>query len=355
MPCLQAAEVDPKVAVSMANEVHSEKRPLVMTKDILWLIYLYPLRFLAWLMPAATMRLLGRALGRAFQLVSGGQKRVVVSRLAGALGPEVSVAELERMADCYAANSVNRAIDDLILNRLIRAGRLNPADLRGLEHLQEALAPGRGVVLLSGHFFANRVAKRWLAGMGYSPLSVRNGEPPDRRLGRLGKRWLQPRFSRFLHAVIRDEAFVKDPQCPLKILKRLRCGGIVSVNFDGPFAHHRAKLPFLGRIKRFPTGFLEIIRLSRCAVVPMLCLGDSRHFTIRFLKGLELGQWDSREEFVSSNLPTLVRILESDIRAHPEEWELWALLRDQVRCSPRNDGLTEDAAAGSPGPQGNHV
>lgn len=76
----------------------------------------------------------------------------------------------------------------------------------------------------------------------------------------------------------------------------------------------------------FPAGILRIIRLSGCAVIPMLCLGDSRRFTITFDEPVDLVETDTLEEFISANLPQIAGKLESQILSYPEQWELWARL-----------------------------
>ncbi len=156
-------------------------------------------------------------------------------------------------------------------------------------------------------------------------LSVRHGEPPDAQMGRLGSQWLQKRYVDFLHGVIRDEVFLQDPEFALKVLARLRSGGLVQVHIDALFSRDQVRLQFLGTHRRFPAGFLRFVRLSGCALVPMLCLGDSGRLAIRFEPPLRLIDGGSQEEFVMRNLPPLVGWLEMQIREHPDQWDAWRI------------------------------
>ncbi len=80
---------------------------------------------------------------------------------------------------------------------------------------------------------------------------------------------------------------------------------------------------FLGVPWRVRCGISQILRLSECAVVPMLCLGRSSGFRIRFDPMLEIDRDASRETFVSTNLPRFLAVVERQITENPEEWRLW--------------------------------
>lgn len=299
---------------------------MVSAKDVLWFLYLYPVRFLGWALPVNLIRLLARPAEALFQYIRRQRRRDAEEQICLAVGLERPSAWVRETARRFVANFAVRAIDDLTLDKLAASGRLACAEIRGEEHLRHAMASGKGAVVVSGHFYANRVAKRYLASIGCPLMSVRNDKPRDVLMGRLGQKFLQPRYIRFLHGVIGDEVFITDREMSLKIFRRLRSGGLVNVHIDVPLSRDRIRLSFLGQHRFFPAGVLEIIRLSGCLVIPMLCLGNSRHLTIRFDAPVDLAQAGSREEFAAANLPRLVSNLESQILAHPDQWELWRRL-----------------------------
>jgi len=117
--------------------------------------------------------------------------------------------------------------------------------------------------------------------------------------------------------------YVREAGSPLKILHTLRSGGLVNIHFDGRSGRRNAPWPFLGVSRRFSTGTLDVVRLSGCAVVPMLCLGRSSGFRIVFDPMLKIAQTDGRDEFIRTNLPTFVQAIERQISEHPDEWEQW--------------------------------
>ncbi|MBL8293189.1 MAG: lysophospholipid acyltransferase family protein [Bryobacterales bacterium] len=310
----------------MSQEHPASSKPLLSVKDVLWLLYLYPLRLFAWRLSPRNLHRLGRVLEPVFQILVAGRRRIARARMSKALSSKCSAAEIDRISKRFVANAVWRALDDLHLMDPESAARIAAPQIHGFDHLTRALSRGHGALLLTGHFYAMRLGKRHLAGMGYPVMSVRKGEPPDEWMGRLGARFIQPRYVEFLHQVIGDEVFIEDPQCSLKIFRRLRSGGLVNVHFDASFTRHPVFLPFLGGTKRFATGMIEIVRLSNCAVVPMQCLGNQRGWSIRFDEPLTLHPAASREEFADRNIQQFVDTLERQILEHAEEWEGWIRL-----------------------------
>ncbi len=223
----------------------------------------------------------------------------------------------------FISQAVRRAIDDLVMDRLEHAGWPFPVTVEGLKHVQEARASQRGAIILTGHFFGNRLARRYLAAQGYPMMSVRHFEPPDRFMGRAGRRWLQPRYIDFLHQVIRHEVALQDRERSLKIFKHIRRGGLANINMEPAFSKAAAQMPFFGRDWLFPTGIYRIARMADCAVVPMLGLGDSRGLRIQFAPPVTLEPEDRGEQQADRDLARFVPMLESWILQYPDQWELW--------------------------------
>jgi len=106
--------------------------------------------------------------------------------------PQLTHAQAERIGRQCIANLMFRMLDDL-LPCTPAAQRLNCIEIVGREHLERAISAGKGVVLLTGHFFASRIALRHLARIGYPVLCVKNQNPGSQLEGRLGRRLLRPR------------------------------------------------------------------------------------------------------------------------------------------------------------------
>lgn len=300
-------------------------RPPVSAQDLFYLVYLGPLRALAALLPPAAFLRLTRPLLALYRPTRGRQVAMVRGRMRAAL-PERSEEEIRRFAARAVERFASRALEDLVLERLVAGGRLPEPQVEGWASLRAAQALDRGVLLVSGHFYALRLGRRYLRTAGLPSLGARSSwMPADRAVGRLGRRWLQPAYHRFLHGVIRDEVFVQDRDLALRILQRLRAGGCVYSHLDARFARETVALPFLGGEDRFPTGLVEIARLTAAPIVPLVCLGDWRRLRIRFEAPIELRERPDRQAFVRENIARLVAFLERLVRQEPAEWEGWLL------------------------------
>lgn len=311
---------------SYGTDPSVRKRPLVSTKDALWFVYLDVLRPVSNLLGPGVMYGIGRLLEPVAQLATRGRKRTASDLMRQAVSVGLRQEAIPGIAKRFVSNAIWRALDDLTLSDPDASRRLPAPEIHGLPHLEAALAGGKGVILTSGHFYANRLGKRHLASAGYPVLSVRNGRPDDEWMGRLGAQFLQRRYFEFLQGIIGEEVYIQDPECSLKIFRRLRAGGIVNVHVDSNYSRQYLDVPFLGEPRPFATGLMEIVRLSGCAVVPMLCLGNQSGFRIEFEEALRMTTAESREEFARLNVPALARALERQVLAHPEEWESWVRL-----------------------------
>lgn len=306
------SDVDPKPLAEL---------PLFTLHDLLWLFYLYPLRLLAAILPRWCLYAIGKLSDPIIQFQARHRKASAALWIARVCDTTPALAE--RIARRSLSNKAVRYLDQLVLLRPSAAKMLRCTSIDGIQHLESALALGRGVILLAGHFCANRVAVRYLASHGHPVLSVHNRRPSNKCEGRLGRQFLQPRSIRLQSLAFPDHVYIQDPNCSLSILQRLRAGGLAVIHADGRGRTKVVEHLFLGRPWPVPAGIFEIVRLSGCAVVPMLCLGRSDGFRIRFDPMLDLDRAPSRDAFLSANLPCFLSAVERQIIQNPEEWILW--------------------------------
>jgi len=293
--------------------------PLLTFKDLLWFLYLYPLRILSAIIPQRWIY----PVGKLVQLCAPRRTDEAERHILSARLPSVPPGRARSIATGFLTNSAFRMLDDLVLSRPASQSRLKCTGIQGLEHLERARSAGKGVLLLTAHFCAGRVAKRYLVASGYPILTVRDQVEAGDWWGRLGRHFLAPRRLQLLNRIMEEGIYVREAGSPLKILHTLRSGGLVNIHFDGRSGRRNAPWPFLGVSRRFSTGTLDVVRLSGCAVVPMLCLGRSSGFRIVFDPMLKIAQTDGRDEFIRTNLPTFVQAIERQISEHPDEWEQW--------------------------------
>ncbi len=293
--------------------------PFLTVDDFLWFLYLYPLRFLSAISPRSLLY----SISRLSWFRARKRRDAAARRMLKAQCPGIPRDRIPQIAGKFLANSAVRMLDDLVVSWPSYPRRLRCSEIEGLEYLERARSAGKGVILLTVHFCAIRIAKQHLGAIGYPILTVRDEIAEGDWWGRLGRRILAPRRVKFLQAIMGESVNVQDPGCVLKIAGRLRAGGLVNIHFDGLAGARTLPWPFLGGPRNFSTGIFDIVRLSGCAVVPMLCLGRSSDFRISFGPMLRIVQAPGRDAFIQANLPAFVETMEQQIVKHPEEWEQW--------------------------------
>ena len=295
------------------------RSPIVTVDDFLWFLYLYPLRILAAIAPRSLLYPIGRlSWFRARKRSQAVARRVLNAKCTGIPKDQIS-----RIAAAFLANSAIRMLDDLVVSWPSLRRRLRCSEIHGLDHLERARSAGNGVILLTVHFCAIRIAKQHLSTIGYPILTVRDEIREGDWWGRLGRRVLAPRRIEFLNAIMGESVYVQDRGCVLKIVGRLRAGGLVNIHFDGKAGAKTVPWSFLGTRRKFSTGIFDIVRLSGCEVVPMICLGRSSALRILFGPMLDIVRNPGRDEFIRANLPAFVDTIEHQSENHPEAWEQW--------------------------------
>ncbi len=114
------------------------------------------------LLPYQVELFIGRLVGRLIYLFSGRRKRIVDINLAHCF-PEKNRRERNRIKiDCY--QNIGISLVEMAMCWWWRAEQLEAiVEIEGREHLDAALASGRGAILLTGHFSSLEIGARLLA------------------------------------------------------------------------------------------------------------------------------------------------------------------------------------------------
>jgi KDO2-lipid IV(A) lauroyltransferase len=180
----------------------------------------------------------------------------------------------------------------------------------GLEHLDAALARGRGVVLLSAHLGNWEVLAAALAARGY-PLSVIVQDLFDRRSDRLLNRWRRASGV----GVVRRQGGL------LRAARVLREGGILGTLVDQDAGGPAVFVPFFGRPARTPVGPFRLGRRVGAELVPAwIAMDESGVHRATVRPALPAPGSADPEEAVRADVERWHAILEEAIGAHPGQW-----------------------------------
>ena len=194
-------------------------------------------------------------------------------------------------------------------------------DIFGQEHLDEAVALGRGVILVGGHYAVMDVICQYFANLKYVDVMYRANKNPVWQ-------WLQLRGRKHFFEGVIERSDTR------QTLRRLKQGRAIWYAADQDYGrNHSVFAPFFG----IPAA--TIIATSRFAKLnnsPVLLLRQSRDQANR--------RWQIHFSAVLDNFPSgddsadaahINRLLEADIRQQPEQY-LW--LHKRFKTRPIGEG-----------------
>ncbi len=191
-----------------------------------------------------------------------------------------------------------------------RAGRSRWDEIRpwfpmtGVEHLEKALAVGRGVVLVNAHFGGGRLVPLVLVRSGFEVLTIEyrhilSEVGADVDLDRLTVIELRKTFK---------------ARAAIQAVRRLREGKIVHLAGDGfdTTAVDAVRLEFFGRKRLFANGFAEMAMETGAAVLPLFAPFDDRgRVHVEILEPLDPGnQALDRNQRIDGMVRQYARLLE---------------------------------------------
>lgn len=264
----------------------------------------------------------GRGLGRLLYLVLGRRRRVAKTNLALCF-PATSEVEraaiLRRHFQSLGLTAVEHGLAWWGSDQQIRS----LVEFRGVEHLNQALASGRGVVLLTGHFGCQEIAGRVVA-LDF-PLTAGLYRPSR-----------NPLIDALLKRARRRSARLLIPKDNMRaMIRALRQGYMIYYAADQ--SHRRAYsalVPFFGEPAMTNVALGEIARLGRAAIVPFLPMrrADGSGYILEVLPELA-GITGANPEEDALNINAL---LEAHIRKAPEQY-YWIHRRFKGRPEPWPD------------------
>jgi KDO2-lipid IV(A) lauroyltransferase len=273
--------------------------------------------------PLGVARGLGALLGRLAHAMVPGERRRAREQASAAL-PELSreeVRTLVRRSFVHLGRSAAEIAQiDRIRRRFDRLAHFPDEDRRVLE---EALARGRGVVVVAGHIGNWELMGFYLAWRGYPVHTLARGLA-DPRLSAFVRRY---RETRGVHSILRGEEGASRA-----MLRVFRAGGILGFFLDQDTDVEGRFVPFFGRPAWTPAGAAVLALRTEAPVVvaAMTRQADGTH--LLRVEPFETGALGDLEVDVLRITADLTRMLEAAIRQTPEQW-VWMHRRWQRQPS----------------------
>ena len=272
------------------------------------------LRCMVWL-PYRAQLTAGRRLGAAVRLFARRRRRIAAVNI-GLCFPELAAAAQQQLLrEHFAALGIG--VIEIAMSWWENPQRLQQlVRVDGLEHLQRALAPGRGVILLSGHFTTLEIGGRLLALTTPFHVMYRGHKNPV-----IERVMRNARIRNYDRAIPRH-----DLRAMLRSLQ-----GNVPVWYAPDQDHgtrHGLFVPFFGIPAATITATSRLARRSGAAVVPFIPtrLADGSGYRLTLYPALEHFPGDSPE----TDTARINALLEARIREQPEQY-LWVHRRFKTR------------------------
>jgi lauroyl/myristoyl acyltransferase len=212
----------------------------------------------------------------------------------------------------------------------LRGGRGgDTARIVGAEHLERALADGRGAILwISNHWAGMSMLKRTLHRHGF-PVHKVHAEHHVGGFSGGGQSWVQrrvitPFFDRHERAIVAGIVTIKPGSLAVgrELARRLGANGIICAALDGRLGRRFVAHPVLGIDEAFATGIVTLARTSGAPLLPTFCLAGR----VVIEPPIEVPPAPDREAAVRQAIVRGVERLEHHARRHPSRYVNWHLL-----------------------------
>lgn len=244
--------------------------------------------------------------------VAGHQRKIALESLTMAFGKDKSRAQIKKIAlKCFQTMSCS-AIEFFMFMRYPNRIR-KYVTVEGLEHLEEALKRGKGVVALSAHFGSFPLLLSRLAQEGYKIHSV---------LRRLRDEMLDRYFKKKRDGMKVGSIYTQPrQQCVNLSLKALRNNEIVFIQLDQNFGTAGVFVDFFGVKAATATGPIVFSLRTGAPIVPMFIYRTrGPHHKIVIEPMIELDESGERDVVTFDAVARFTKRIEEYIRKYPHEW-----------------------------------
>jgi lauroyl/myristoyl acyltransferase len=243
-------------------------------------------------------------------------RRDVADNMRHVLGPGAREKEVAALTREVCANIAKGHYD------LFRVSRLTPEEIRrivrieGMENVQAALQPGKGVVVVSAHLGNVDIIVQAPLAYGLPIMGPTMHVQPER----LFRYILKLRQSHGLRLIPIDGPL-------LQVVRALKRGEIVGLPLDRVIADSTRVVEFFGTPTRLPDGPVRLALRTGAVVLPAFAqrLADNS-YVLHVEPPLEMRDTGDREADVALGMQQVARIMERHIARSPGQWLIAAPL-----------------------------
>jgi KDO2-lipid IV(A) lauroyltransferase len=183
----------------------------------------------------------------------------------------------------------------------------------GWEHIDRAVAEGRGGLILTAHLGNWEMGGIFLALLGY-PLTVVTAPDVEARLHSYRANL---RHGQKIRVITLDDTLSSS----LAVLRSLQANELVALLGDRDLFGKGVPVTFFGRRVYFPVGPALLASLSEAPLIPTFVLMDETDRYRCFATApILIQKTGNRDEDLAANTQRIAEVMETVIRAHPDQW-----------------------------------
>ncbi|MBI5789563.1 MAG: lysophospholipid acyltransferase family protein [Candidatus Schekmanbacteria bacterium] len=209
---------------------------------------------------------------------------------------------------------LKRQVENLIFGGFTKDKLDKLVSIQGMEHLQESLQKGKGVILLTAHFGSFLLPLPVLGYKGYNIIQVA-GKPLLENNRRIYRKLFEIRKRETDRLPI---SFIQTDKYLGSVVKALNKNEIIVLAFDGRTGNKRFPVQFLDRTAQFSPGPFNMALKTGAAIIPTFMVRDKNDkHTLILEPPFEMELVDNKEETLKMNTIKFARIFEKYLLNYP--------------------------------------
>jgi len=289
-------------------------------KDLLLWLYWYPFRSFVGSIPVSCSYKIARVLSAVYYSLSRGKRRQLEQEYDEVFGGIVTDKNAKAVVKRTFGMMLQSDLEVLLFPRMNRENIGSFIRYQGMDHLDTALAAGKGVMLLFAHFGANQMVMPAVGYKGYTmsqlsaPPTVWVEKMPNKKFSPMGKKALEIRWAHDLSLPVRHINIFGSLKPAFAALKN---NEVLGVAIDGGGGKKRTEVEFLGRTALFPTGAVELAMRTGCVVLPVFMIrSEEGHSTMLIDRPLEIEPGDDPST-IGRNVARFIARFEPYVLTYP--------------------------------------
>jgi KDO2-lipid IV(A) lauroyltransferase len=277
----------------------------------------WPTRWVLWAidrMPLDRALALGERAGALLFHLLRAPRRLALEHVRLAFGDALSPAARERLARASFIN-IARCFCEVAKIEEIRASLDSYIDADGMEHLEAALAQGKGAVVITGHIGNWELLAAYFAHKGFPVAAI-------------ARRIYEPRLNHLLVA-FREGNGVKtivreSPHATRDMLHVLKTRGVLAMLIDQDTKASSVSVPFFGRAARTPAAAAALaVRRGLPALAVFIQRRPEGGHRITVLRAFAVPATGDERHDVRELTAAFNQAIEAQIRKNSAEWVWW--------------------------------